>query len=251
MGCVIARFPVLRGKACNSAQVDYIRFTCRLRKDYSCMTKELGRKLLRPEEAVARLHKDYACRVCRGYKCKTDRCQIVVPMSVQAQRKGELHPLRVKISQDFPRIPFSPWPNTATVSQSLVLRLTTATAIPGFPILKFSLAGHRSGKLVSLQDVGPDQHLDLPPEITATRTSPSQGHRKLPRQDSRQSLSQPATTLAAAGALGLSPHPEASKLMTVTGLGCACSHSCTRKRLALGFISELTQMLCCQPQASK
>jgi hypothetical protein len=122
-------------------------------------------------------------------------------------------------SQDFPRVPSLSWPNTATInintateSQSLVLRLTTATAIPGFPILGFSLSGHRSGKLVSLQDVGLDQHLDLPPEITATRTSPSQDHRKLPRQDSRQGLSQPDTTLAAAGALGLSPTPRGEQI---------------------------------------
>jgi hypothetical protein len=157
---------------------------------------------------VARLRKDYACRVCRGYKSKTDRCRTMVPMSVQAQCKRELHPLSPKISQDFPRIPFSLWPNKATVSQSLVLRLTTATAIPGFPILEFSLTGHRSGKLVSLQDVGPDQHLDLPPEKTATRTSPSQDHRKLPRQDSRQSLSQPANNTRCRRSLGPLSHSQ-------------------------------------------
>jgi hypothetical protein len=104
-GCslgLIARFPVSRGKACNCAQVDYIRFTSRLRKDYFWTTKG---KLLQPEEAVARLHKDYACRVCRGHKSKTDRCRTMVPMSVQPQCKGELHPLSPKISQGFLSLP--------------------------------------------------------------------------------------------------------------------------------------------------
>jgi hypothetical protein len=62
----IAKFPASRGKACNSAQVKYIRFPSRFRKVYFWLTKELGRKLLQPEEAVARLHEDYACRACRG-----------------------------------------------------------------------------------------------------------------------------------------------------------------------------------------
>jgi hypothetical protein len=133
-------------------------------------------------------------------------------MSVQAQcKENSTH--ESQISQGFP---FSPWLMTATVSQCLVLRLTTATAIPGFPILEFSLPDHRSGKLVSIQDVGPDQHLDLPPEITATRTTQSQDHRKLPSQDSRQSLSQSATTLAAQGPWASLPLPGASKFLAVT-----------------------------------
>jgi hypothetical protein len=69
------------------------------------MTKELGRQLLQPEEAVARLHNDYACRDCRGHKSQTDQCRTIVPMSVQAQCKGELHPLNPKISHGFPSLP--------------------------------------------------------------------------------------------------------------------------------------------------
>jgi hypothetical protein len=139
-----AKFPVSRGKACHSAQVDYIRFTSRLRKVYFWMTKVLGRKLLQPEEAVARLRKDHACRACRGYKSKTNRCQRIVQCRCMLNVR-RAPPIEFKISQGFP---FSPWLDTATVSQAWFKG--RSHRYPGFPLLEFSLLGHRSGKLVSL-----------------------------------------------------------------------------------------------------
>jgi hypothetical protein len=85
-------------------------------------------------EAEARLHKDCACRACRGYKSKTDRCRRIV----QCRCKlivWRTPPIESKIS---PKNPLSPWLNKATFL-SLVLRLTSTTPQPSFPILEFCL----------------------------------------------------------------------------------------------------------------
>jgi hypothetical protein len=115
-------------------------------------------------------------------------------------------PIESKIS---PKKPFFLAQHSHSFSSNLVLRLTTATAALSWNSLSqatglVNSSTYRASDLISFSTFLPRDNRY--PYI------PKPGPLQAPRQDSRQSLSQLAKSLAAAGALGLSPTPRGEQI---------------------------------------